>query len=98
MFLKGSQKLGEIQQMWLNKFKVAIATQNSELIQELLAEIPSFKNLEEAQQALYLVKEATELMQHLQEKLSAQMRHLKKHIEFLDATAEKEELQLDIKS
>jgi len=84
--------------MWLNKFKVAIATQNSELIQELLAEIPSFKNLEEAQQALYLVKEATELMQHLQEKLSAQMRHLKKHIEFLDATAEKEELQLDIKS
>ncbi|MEA1893536.1 MAG: hypothetical protein U9N33_12645 [Campylobacterota bacterium] len=84
--------------MWINKFKVAIATQNSELIQELLAEIPSFENLEDAKQALYLVKEATELIEQLQDKLSAQMKHLKSHIEFLDATTVVEVSKLNIKS
>ena len=98
MFSKGFRKLGEIQQMWLKEFKIAIATQNSELIQELIAKVPPFKNLEEANQALYLVIEATEVVENLQDKLSAQMKHLKKHIKFLDATAAQEDQTLDIKS
>ena len=98
MFSKGYQKLGEIPQVWLNKFKIAIAAKDGDAIDKLLSEIPSFENIDEARNALFLVKEATVVIQNLQNETSLHLRHLKKHIEFLDSTQESGSSKLDIKS
>ncbi len=97
MFLKSFWQLGEKPLMWLNKFKLAIATKDGDKINNLISQIPSFSNLDEANQALFLVKEATVVIENLQNETSAQLRHLKKHIEFLDSTHESQATNLDIK-
>ncbi len=84
--------------MWLNKFKLAIATKDGDKISDLLSQIPSFTNLDEANQALFLVKEATVVIENLQNETASQLRLLKKHIEFLDSTHESQTTSLDIKS
>ena len=98
MFSKAFQKLGEKLQVWINKFKIAIAAKDGEAIDKLLSEIPSYEDIDEARNALFLIKEATVVIQNLQNETSLHLRHLKKHIEFLDSTQEPDSSKLDIKS
>ncbi len=84
--------------MWINKFKIAIAAKDGDAIGKLVSEVPSFTDIDEAKKALFLIKEATVVIQNLQNATSLHMRHLKKHIDFLNATKEADVANLDIKS
>ena len=53
--------------MWLNEFKVAIAEQNPTKIGELIKVVPQFTSTIKMTEALYLIKEADQLMKRLQE-------------------------------
>ena len=98
MFLKDFLKLGERQQVWIKKFKIAIASKDEDSIAKLILNVPSFENIDEARDALFLIKEATVVIQNLQNETAIQLQHLKKHIEFLDSTQKSKNTKLDIKS
>ena len=83
---------------WGDRLKVAIVTKNPEQISELIEQIPRFEDVEEMQNALYLIKEAYIVMQELKEKTLVQMRQIKKNIDFLESTSPQQKNSLDISS
>jgi len=84
--------------MWLSNLKIAIVEKNTDKLNELMDEIPQLENKEDINQAIYLIKEATELVQSLQNETSASMKQMKKNIDFLKSTEHKISNRLDIKS
>jgi len=85
--------------MWLNKLKIAIVEKDTQNIDKLIDTMPEFSNKDDAQSALYLIKEAAKLMYGLRDETAIKMKKLKKHIEFLDSTnAPIDNSRLDIKS
>ncbi len=97
MFLKSFPLLGEIQQMWLNKFKVALVQKDVTSLEKLLDEVPDFSSKSQAQSALYLFKEAIELLHMLKESTSISMKQIKQNIDFLESTQIRPQSTLDIK-
>ncbi len=83
MFLKDFWKLGERLLMWLNKLKIAIVDKNTDTLNELLDDIPTFENKKDIEEAMYLLKEANKLLQTLKKETLSSMEHIKKNIEFL---------------
>ena len=98
MSLKDSLKHGEKLLVWIKKFKIAIASKDEEAIAKLILDVPSFKDIDEARYALFLVKEATVVIQNLQSETAVQLEHLKKHIDFLDSTQKPDTANLDVTS
>ena len=84
--------------MWLNSLKIAIIEKNSEALERLLDEMPSFTNLEDMKSAQALLKEANKFMLELKSATSASMIQMKKNIDFLGATTTPPSNKLDIKS
>ena len=84
--------------MWLNHLKIAIVEKNTDRLNELMDEIPQLERKEDINQAIYLLKEATELVLTLQDETSASMKQMKKNIEFLKSTEHRTSNRLDIKS
>jgi len=84
--------------MWLNHLKIAIVEKNTDRLNELMDEIPQLERKEDINQAIYLLKEATELVLTLQDETSASMKQMKKNIDFLKSTEHKTSNRLDIKS
>ncbi len=84
--------------MWLSNLKIAIVEKNTDKLNELMDEIPQLENKEDINQAIYLIKEATELVQSLQNETSASMKQMKKNMDFLKSTEHKISNRLDIKS
>jgi len=84
--------------MWLANLKIAIIEKNTDKLSKLMEDIPQLEKKEEIDQAIYLLKEATELVQSLQNKTSASMKQMKKNIDFLKSTEHKTSNRLDIKS
>ena len=98
MFLKGSQKLGEKLQMWLTKLKIAIVEQNTDLIDKLLDEVPKFSNVEDAQKAMHLLREASILSHTLKDETSENMKQIKRNTSFIKSTQPQLDSKLNIKS
>ena len=98
MFLKGSQKLGEKLQMWITKLKVALAQKNVDQIERLVDETPKFDNVKDAKEAMFLLREATELLFTLQDETESSMKQIKKNLDFLKSTEPQKITKLDIKS
>ena len=84
--------------MWLNHLKIAIVEKNTDRLNELMDEIPQLERKEDINQAIYLLKEATELVLTLQDETSASMKQMKKNIDFLKSTEHKTSNRLDIRS
>lgn len=84
--------------MWLTKFKIAIIEKNTNNLYKLMDEVPKLENLEEIEEALYLLKEATTLVSSLKDDTSVSMKQLKRNIDFLKSTQAPRKNQLDIKS
>ncbi len=84
--------------MWLNQLKIAIVEKNTDRLNELMDDIPQLEKKEDINQAIYLIKEATELVQSLQDETSASMRQMKKNIDFLKSTEHRTSNRLDVKS
>ena len=72
--------------MWLKSFKIAIAESNVEKIAELIKEVPPFDKVIDMTEALYLIKEADNLMKGLQDDNRRIKAKLTQHIEFIKST------------
>jgi len=84
--------------MWLTSLKVAIVERNTDRLNELMDDIPQLEKEEDIKQAIYLLKEATELVQKLQNETSVSMKQMKKNIDFLKSTQHRTSNRLDIRS
>ena len=84
--------------MWLTKIKIAIVEKNSEKINLPLEEVPEFESKREAEEAMYLLKEAAELVYTLKDDTERSMIQLKKNINFLKSTQAPSANKLDVTS
>lgn len=84
--------------MWLNELKIAVVEKNIDKINKLMDNLPPLEKKEEIEQAIYLLKEATNLLQGLQDDTQVSMIQMKKNITFLQATERQKTSNLDIKS
>lgn len=84
--------------MWLTKLKIAIIEKNTEALDALMGDIPQLGTKEDLEQAVYLLREASELVYTLQEDASKSMAQIKKNLQFLRSTDIPTSKKLDIKS
>ncbi len=84
--------------MWLNNLKIAIIEKNTDSLQDLLNDIPKYEDKESREQALYLLREALELLHTLKDQTAADMVKIKKNIAFLKSTDTSSSSRLDITS
>ncbi len=98
MSLKLCLKHGEKQQMWINKLQIAIIEKNTDELDRLLDTMPTFDSVKKMESAMYLLKEASELLHTLKDETASTMGQLKKNIDFLRSTETKKPNKLDIKS
>jgi len=83
--------------MWLTKLKISIVEKDTDVLDKLLDEIPTFSDIKEIEQAAYLLKEASELVHTLKDETSNSIRHIKKNIDFLRSSEDPKKSKLDIK-
>ena len=84
--------------MWLNNLKIAIVEKNTDKINKLLDDLPQLEKADEIEEAIYLLREASELIHTLQDETSHSMRQIKKNLQFLRSTEIPTSKRLDIKS
>lgn len=84
--------------MWLNKLKIAIVEKNTDALDKLMGELPQLKDKKEIEEVLYLLKEATSLMNTLKDETSSSMKQVKKNLDFLRSTDIYTAKRLDIRS
>ena len=84
--------------MWLNQLKIAIVEKNVNKLNELMDNLPQLEKKEELDQAVCLLKEATTLVEGLQEDTKSSMVQMKKNLTFLKVTEAAKKSALDIKS
>ena len=84
--------------MWLSKFKIAIIEKNTEQINTLLEELPTFTTVDEMKEAQYLMKEAATLLLNLKSQTKDTMQRIQKNLSFLKSTQTNDSSALDIKS
>ncbi len=84
--------------MWLTNIKIAIVEKNTDKLNLLLDEAPKFENKQDMEEAMYLLREAAELVYKLQDETSVSMKQMKKNMDFLKSTASKPLNTFDIKS
>jgi hypothetical protein len=83
--------------MWLTKLKIAIIEKNTDALDALLDDIPQLSEAEDIEQAIYLLREASELLYTLQNETKISMGKIKKNIAFLRSTERPAVNKLDIK-
>jgi hypothetical protein len=83
--------------MWLIKLKIAIIEKNTDALDALLDDIPELSETADIEQAIYLLKEASELLYTLQDEAKISMGKIKKNISFLRSTERAHVNKLDIK-
>ncbi|MDQ1338778.1 MAG: hypothetical protein QG617_1746 [Campylobacterota bacterium] len=84
--------------MWLTKLKIAIIEKNPDALNKLLDDIPQLESQKEIEEALYLLKEATALMNTLKDETEASMKLIKKNLDFLRSNDIPTSKKLDIRS
>ena len=84
--------------MWLNKLKIAIIEKDMDSLNSLMDELPTLEIKEDVTTAIYLLKEATSLVEALKDDTQNSMIQMKKNINFLKATQAPSIGKLDITS
>ena len=84
--------------MWLNQLKVAVIEKNLDAITTLLEDIPHIDNTQEAEQALYLLREASEYVHKLKDETEASMAQMQKNLNFLNSATANKTSKFDITS
>ena len=83
--------------MWLTKLKIAIVEKNPDALDALLDDIPELSEADDIEQAIYLLREASELIYTLQNETKVSMGKIKKNIAFLRSTERQKVNKLDIR-
>ena len=84
--------------MWLTKLKIAIVEKNTDALNELLDDIPELSDKKEIEEAIYLLREATEIVYTLKDETLSSMSQIKKNIAFLRSTEAPAKSKLDVVS
>jgi len=82
--------------MWLNQLKIAIIEKNINNLDKLLDDIPTLSDAAEIEEAIYLLREASELVYTLQDKTKSSMTQIKKNIDFLNSATANQTSKFDI--
>ncbi|NPA60025.1 MAG: hypothetical protein GXO30_06135 [Epsilonproteobacteria bacterium] len=82
--------------MWLNKLKIAIAQEDTDSLDKLMQNIPQLKDIREMKSAVYLLKEATCIVEKLKKDSANSMKQIKKNLDFLNATKESKVSSFDV--
>ncbi|EDZ63046.1 hypothetical protein SMGD1_1034 [Sulfurimonas gotlandica GD1] len=83
--------------MWLTSLKIAIIEKNTDSLDMLMNDIPELSDAKDIEQAIYLLREATEMLHTLQDETKISMGKIKKNIAFLRSTERQKINKLDIK-
>ncbi|WP_373036537.1 hypothetical protein [Sulfurimonas sp.] len=83
--------------MWLKKLQIAVIEKNTDAIESLLDTAPEFDNIKDVESAMYLLREAAELVYTLKDETALTIKQLKKNIDFLKSTQPATKNKLDIK-
>ena len=81
--------------MWLDRLKVAIVQKDTDLLEDLLQELPELTSKEDLDSAVTLIAQAVEMVQILKDETARSMQQIKKTKEFLESTLRQKAHQLD---
>ena len=84
--------------MWLTKLKIAVVEKDADKLSKLLDDVPKLEEQEDIENAIYLLREASELMHTLKDDTASTMRQVEKNLSFLRSTQEDKKPTLDIRS
>ena len=84
--------------MWLNQLKIALIEKNTDTIDKLLINMPTFDNVDDMRSAQALLKESLILLHTLKDATASSMKQLQTNINYLNATQSTTSTMLDIKS
>ena len=84
--------------MWLTKLKIAIVEKNTDSLDKLLEDIPKLEDKKDIEEAIYLLREASEIVHTLKDETSDSMKQIKKNLQFLRSTDIPTSNKLDITS
>ena len=82
--------------MWTNKLKIAIVEKDTNNINKLLDNIPHLDDTQDMQTAIYLLKEASILVESMRDDTKASMSKIKQNLKFLKSTQTNSKSTLDI--
>ncbi len=82
--------------MWVTKLKIAIIEKNIDALDALLDDIPELKE-EDVEQAVYLLREASEVVYTLKDETKISIDKIAKSISFMRSTERPAENKFDIK-
>ncbi|SFV75898.1 hypothetical protein MNB_SM-3-828 [hydrothermal vent metagenome] len=80
--------------MWLDEFKIALVTKDIQKLETLLENIPTLQSQEEIQQALFLLQQATQLIEQLKTKTKKKMDLLQKNRSFFTTSIPDQKIDL----
>ena len=83
--------------MWLTRFKTALVLEDMDQIAELIESLPSFQNVEEMEEAFYLLQQSKEVLEHKKLQSAKTMHQLKDSLEFLKSTRHTPTSSLNLK-
>ncbi|ABB43485.1 hypothetical protein Suden_0204 [Sulfurimonas denitrificans DSM 1251] len=83
--------------MWIKKLQIAIIEKDADTISILIETTPKFESVKEIESAIYLLKEANEVMHTLKNETALTMKQLKKNIDFLESTQPQIRSKLDLR-
>jgi hypothetical protein len=83
--------------MWLKKLQIAIIEKDADAINALMDAVPEFKNSRDIETAMYLLREAVELLYTLKDETALTMKQLKKNIDFLKSTQPQTKSKLNLR-
>lgn len=84
--------------MWLKRLKIAIVEKDIQKIEELVENISELEDDKSREEALYLLKAASELIVTLKENTRTSMVQMKKNIDFLKSTEQNPTSNFDVTS
>ena len=96
MFLKVCLKLGEKQQMWLKRLKIAVVQKDTKELEHLLDNIPKLTEKKEIDEGLCLLDAAKNIVEELQEEDATTMLQMRRNLDFLRSTQTNKSVKFDV--
>ena len=84
--------------MWIKKIQIAIIEKNIGELEKLVSSMPEFDNVQDMESAMYILREAAELVYTLKDETALAMSQIKKNINFLKSTQAPSANKFDVKS
>lgn len=83
---------------WLRELRIAVIEKNIEKVDALTFELPHFETLQDKKDALFLLKEALDILQNAKEDTKKVLSQLRKNIDFLNSTRYSKSSSIDVRT